>query len=257
MPSPFPGMDPYLEGYLWPDVHNALAAKIRQLLAPQLQPRYVARLELYVVEDEFPENEVGIIYPDVEVIERKQAQQATELQTSGNLAITPAPLTIPFISSVPVRIPTVEIRDTRENLLVTCIEILSPVNKRNPGLARYRQKRQRLHQAGVHVLEIDLLRRGQRPFTHSTLTTIAYAIALTRAEKSVVEIWPLKLPDPLPVIPIPLKSPDPDVPLDLSTALTAIYDEAFYRLSIDYTQNPPPPDLSETDRTWLTTLLTS
>ncbi|MEO0458834.1 MAG: DUF4058 family protein, partial [Cyanobacteria bacterium P01_A01_bin.114] len=56
MPSPFPGMDPYLEGYLWPDVHNALAAKIRQQLAPQLQPRYVARLEIYVVEDELPEN---------------------------------------------------------------------------------------------------------------------------------------------------------------------------------------------------------
>ncbi|HEY9820633.1 MAG TPA: DUF4058 family protein [Candidatus Sericytochromatia bacterium] len=29
MPSSFPGMDPYLEGYLWPDVHNALTSKIR------------------------------------------------------------------------------------------------------------------------------------------------------------------------------------------------------------------------------------
>ncbi len=41
MPSPFPGMDPYLEGYLWPDVHSALANKIRQQLtqiAPAPQP---------------------------------------------------------------------------------------------------------------------------------------------------------------------------------------------------------------------------
>ena len=46
MPSPFPGMDPYLEGYLWPDVHTALSAKIRQLLTPLIRPRYTARLSI-------------------------------------------------------------------------------------------------------------------------------------------------------------------------------------------------------------------
>ncbi|MGF1521331.1 MAG: DUF4058 family protein [Leptolyngbyaceae cyanobacterium] len=255
MPSPFPGMDPYLEGYLWPDVHNALATKIRQQLAPQLQPRYVNRLEPYVVEDEFPENEIGILYPDVEVMQRKTAQKASSLQMSGNLAITSASVTIPFSSPVPVRIPTVEIRDTRENMLVTCIEILSPVNKRNPGLTRYRQKRHRLHQANVHILEIDLLRRGQRPFDYPTLPRVAYAIALTRAEKSVVEVWPLKLQDSLPVVPVPLKDADPDVPLDLATALATIYDEAFYNLSIDYSQEPPPPTLSDSDQDWIETLV--
>ena len=55
MPSPFPGMDPYLEGYLWPDVHNALANKIRQQLTPVLRPRYTARLGIYVMEDRRPE----------------------------------------------------------------------------------------------------------------------------------------------------------------------------------------------------------
>ncbi len=44
-------MNLYLEGYLWPDVHNALASKIRQQLTPKLRPRYTARLEVYVVED--------------------------------------------------------------------------------------------------------------------------------------------------------------------------------------------------------------
>ncbi len=57
VPSPFPGMDPYLEGYLWPDVHGALAHKIRQQLAPQIQPKYVARLEVSVIEDTNPEAE--------------------------------------------------------------------------------------------------------------------------------------------------------------------------------------------------------
>ncbi len=64
MPSPFPGMDPYLEGHLWPDVHNALAYNIRQQLVPQLQPRSTARLETYVVQDTEPETEIGMLYPD-------------------------------------------------------------------------------------------------------------------------------------------------------------------------------------------------
>jgi hypothetical protein len=67
VPSPFPGMDPYLEGYLWPDVHSALAHTIRQQLAPQIQPKYVARLEISVIEDQSPAAEIGIMYPDVEV----------------------------------------------------------------------------------------------------------------------------------------------------------------------------------------------
>ena len=51
-----------------PDVHNALANKIRQLLTPLLRPRYTARLGIYVVEDTAPEGDIGIMYPDVEVM---------------------------------------------------------------------------------------------------------------------------------------------------------------------------------------------
>ncbi|NES72964.1 MAG: DUF4058 family protein [Okeania sp. SIO2D1] len=97
MPSPFPGMDPYLEGYLWPYVHNALANKIRQQLTPQLGPRYAARLEVYVVEDNFPESEVGILYPDVEIMQLRQAK-ITNIPpgTSGATALTP-PLSLPIV----------------------------------------------------------------------------------------------------------------------------------------------------------------
>ncbi|WP_312028103.1 DUF4058 family protein [Desmonostoc muscorum] len=37
----------------------------------------------------------------------------------------------------------------------------------------------------------------------------------------------------------------------LQTALNAIYDEAGYDLSIDYTQISPPPALSDTDIEWM------
>lgn len=57
MVSPFPGMDPYLEGDLWPDAHQALANQIRRQLTPLIQPKYVARLSRYVVEDAHPEQD--------------------------------------------------------------------------------------------------------------------------------------------------------------------------------------------------------
>jgi hypothetical protein len=61
-------MDPYLEGYLWPDVHHRLATQISRQLAPKIQPNYVARLEISVIEDESFTAEVGLMYPDVEVL---------------------------------------------------------------------------------------------------------------------------------------------------------------------------------------------
>src|SRR6266446_2555449 len=160
MPSPFPGMDPYLEGYLWPDVHNALAAKLRQLLTPLLRPRYTARLAIYLVEDIAPESEIGIMYPDVEVLLSDQANTPSPSRqgrtSDGELPCalgTPAPLTLPVLQPVDIQVVNVEIRDTAHNRLVTWIEILSPVNKREPGLTVYRQKRQRLFQASVHLVE--------------------------------------------------------------------------------------------------------
>lgn len=157
-------MDPYLEGYLWPDVHQRLAAVICELLAPQISPAYVARMSLYTVADTSPEEDVGILYPDVEVLRRKAEEPAEEYTTASSKPVTPATITIPATQTVEVRIPVVEIRDRKHNQLITAIEIISPVNKRKPGLQPYIENRERLHQSGVHLLEIDLIRRGQRPF---------------------------------------------------------------------------------------------
>jgi Protein of unknown function (DUF4058) len=42
MPSPFPGMDPYLEGSFWMSVHTPLAVEIARQLSRRLSPCYVA-----------------------------------------------------------------------------------------------------------------------------------------------------------------------------------------------------------------------
>lgn len=46
MPSPFPGMDPYLEDPAgWPDVHHMLLGSIRELLREAASPQYLVRIE--------------------------------------------------------------------------------------------------------------------------------------------------------------------------------------------------------------------
>lgn len=250
MPSPFPGMDPYLEGALWLDVHSALAAKVRQLLAPQVRPRYVVRLAVYLVEDTAPEGEIGILYPDVEVLRPSALSEAAATYAIAASPFTPAVL-VPAAAPFTVRVPEVEIRDAGDNRLVTAIEILSPVNKREPGLSLYRRKRQQLQRAGVHLIEIDLIRRGQRPCDYPTLPSTPYLITLLRSRAAHVEAWPLTLDQPLPTIPVPLRPPDADAVLDLQAALTAIYVEAGYDLSIDYNRVPPPPPIdTEPHRTF-------
>lgn len=250
-------MDPFLEGYLWPDVHNELASKIRRQLVPLLQPRYFAHLNVYLVEDDHPESEIGILYPDVEVMRDQSGSKAEEptLPTGGAPPFSPASTSVAFPAPVEVRIPVVEIRNVKDDKLVTAIEILSPVNKKGSGLEKYRQKRIRLHRAGVHLLEIDLLRRGIRPF-QSPHKKADYCVALTRAGNLRTDLWTISLRDPLPVVPVPLLPPDPDIPLDLQRALNEVYDEAGYQISVDYTSELPPPALSEADKAWLIELLT-
>lgn len=72
MPSPFPGMDPYLEAPdVWPGVHHALATEIRTQLNRTLPGPYYADLEmrpeLGIVEewDDEPRGPSRRIVPDV------------------------------------------------------------------------------------------------------------------------------------------------------------------------------------------------
>ena len=259
MTTPFPGMDPFLEGSLWPDVHLGLSFLIKEQIAPLVGMNYVVRTATYMVEDVSPENDIGIMYPDVEVLRRTGQTTAAEMDNEYE-TISQATLTAPTISldlafPLEVRIPVVEIRDRQSNQLITAIEILSPVNKRTPGLEPYRKKRLRLYEGGVHLLEIDLIRRGERPFQHVLLPKSHYLALLTRAESSKTQAWAFQLQDPLPVLPVPLRGPDPDVPLVLGQALDDLYTRSLYQLSINYRDNPPPPSLSAEEQAWMRQLL--
>ncbi len=254
MISPFPGMDPYLEGHLWPDVHLGMSFLIKDQLTTRISAAYVVRNATYTVEDTSPEDDVGIMYPDVEVLRRREGEvkEPSAIEYAGSIdTLTPATLSLDLTSPIKVHIPVIEIRDRKGNRLITAIEILSPVNKRSPGLELYRKKRLRLHASGVHLLEIDLLRRGERPFKHPWLPKSHYMALLTRAGSSSSQVWAFNLNDPLPVLPVPLQSPDPDVPLALGKVLEEIYARSRYDLSINYREDPPPPSLNEEEQEWM------
>jgi len=239
MPSPFPGMDPYLEGPLWMTVHTQLSAEIARQLAPKLRPRYLAlTTERMVLET--PENVAVVatsIYPDVGV--------TRTTRESGGMAATamaPAPLHLATVVPTPVPHVTVEIRDTASRRLVAAIEVLSPTNKRGEGRAEYLAKRRHLLLSTAHLVEIDLLRQGQRVPMHQPLPPVPYFVMIGRAEsRPILEVWPVDFRDPLPTVPVPLLAEDPDVALDLQQALTNVYDLLGYDLAVDYSRPPEVP----------------
>ncbi len=250
MPSSFPGMNPYIEApSIWADFHSSLAMAIRDQLAPRLRPRYFAALESWVTFDEITIEPRYTIKPDVSVWRVRE-----RVVDGAEVMLAPAPLSGWITVEGTIKIHSLEIRETGTRELVTAIEILAPVNKR-PGheaFEHYQRKRRKLLRSETHLLEIDLLRAGQRWQMLTPLPPAPYFIFLNRAERRTrVEIWPLQWRESIPPVPVPLRAPDPDVPLDLGLAIRTIYDAAGYDLRIDYNQPPPKPDLSPEDTAWL------
>jgi Protein of unknown function (DUF4058) len=207
------------------------------------------------------------MYPDVEILQRQQPVRPLPPRVLGGEAtaadstktISPA-LAFPLLD-FETRLINVEVRDSATNQLVTSIKILSPVNKRGKELRDYRRKRERLEAANVHLLEVDLLRRGRRPVLTSRiaqlekLEQVHYLISLLRGGAHSLEVWSAQVTDPLPIVAVPLRHPDPDIALDLGACMNIVYDEAMYDLSIDYTQKPPLPAFDEQTQNWIDTLL--
>ena len=242
MRSPFPGMDPYLEGSLWTTVHSQLGAEIVRQLTPRLRPRYLAlTAERFVVDSA---DDVSVmrtsIYPDVGVADvRPDAPR-------GGTAVAAAPVRLATVAPTPVPHLTVEIRDAAHRELVTAIEVLSPTNKRGEGRLEYLAKRQRLLLSSAHLLEIDLLHEGQRVPMQQPLPPAPYDVFVGRAEiRPLTDVYAIPLAASLPAVPVPLSSGDADVPLDLQLALTTIYDLCGYDMAVNYAAPPEvrlPPD---------------
>jgi hypothetical protein len=168
--------------------------------------------------------------------------------------VTAAPVESLVQMELPLRLFTVEVRETGALRLVTAIEILSPVNKRpsHEAYHEYLRKRRELLHSQAHRIEIDLLRGGQRPPLERPVPPAPYYVTLSRAgHRPYVDVWPIQLWEALPVLPVPLLEPDPDAALDLGATVTTVYERGAYARLIDYRQPPPPPALSDAETAWL------
>jgi hypothetical protein len=242
MPSPFPGMDPYLERpEVWPEFHNNIAAEIQGYLNQRIRPRYIARQVPVATYDAIAITPARIVKPDVSVWRDRDRERAGP---SAAATLTPPAVEASIPLEYEVELFSVEVRTAGTRELVTAIEILSPVNKR-PGHEAYRdyhRKRRAFLRSEANLLEIDLLRLGERPPVEPAPPTAPYYVILSRAsDRPRAPVWAIQLSDSLPVVPVPLLPPDAEAALDLQEVMTLAYERGGYDSEVDYSVMPPPP----------------
>ncbi len=251
MPTPFPGMDPYLEHHaLWPNVHSSLIVALRDDLAPRLRPRYYIAVEERTLLSG-PGDVTFTLRPDAAVIEPKPLHEAVavyEAVTHRRTVLVPLPDEI--------RETYLEIRSVAEDRVVTVVELLSPTNKR-PGESRrrYEEKRLAIFGSRTHLVEIDLLRAGEPLPMDGCPPDVAYRILVSRAERRPqADLLVFGVRDPIPAFALPLLRGNDEPTVELNRLLHDLYDRAGFDLRIDYGQ-PPDPPLPAEDAAWAEALL--
>ena len=255
MPSPFPGIDPYLEHpEVWPGVHHWLIIEIARWLSPQLRPKYRVAVEVRMYETTW-DNSLLVGIPDV-IVKRSTIEKNPPM---GNVAVA-APKVKPLRVTVPVPETTkegyLEVREVGTEEVVTTIEILSPTNKRSSkGRQMYEEKREQVLGSRTHLVEIDFLRRGEpMPFFGNNIES-QYRILVCRGNfRPYADLYAFNLQDIIPGFPLPLRSEDTEPVVDLQTLLSGVYDISGYDLLLDYSKESVPP-LSEADTVWADALL--
>src|SRR5262249_19940547 len=221
MPSPFPGMDPYLEDDgLWPAFHHQLVMCLYQILLPGLVDRYRARVgqRHYVTEQ--------ALFTSVVREEHHEDY--------------------------------IEIRQRNDGRLVTLVDVVSPANKVLPsGRSAYLDKRREGRSANANLVEIDLVLQGQPTLEYSRdgLPDWDYAVTVTRStQPERYEIYTATLQKRLPRFRLPLAADDRDTVLDLQAVFARCYDQAGFPGMIDYKRDLTLT-LNDEDRHWVGELL--
>lgn len=261
MPSPFPGMDPYLEDPIfWRGFHNMMIAEITGVLNADLPPGFAANYEerVYILPTQ------QIVYPDV-VVMQEPSERPPLAGGGGGTAVVEPGVPHGVLTAYPeeMREGFVEVRTGDEwEEVVTIIEVLSPANKTigNVGRELYLEKQHAVLESETHLMEIDLLRRG----THTVAApldklrergTWDHLVCLHRStQRYTYEFWMNRLREPLPEVRVPLTQGIPDVVMDLQEVFTRTYDRGPYKRRVNYRKDPPVP-LEPDDTAWADALL--
>lgn len=250
MPSPLPGMDPYLEGSLWAGTQGSLIYTIRAALTHSLPAGYFAEMDQYVWLQTADGEITRLGQPDFLIGTGAGIRDAGG---PGGLAVA-EPTSRTALASPRKKKGNryVRIVDQNDNRVVTVIELLSPSNKdQGEDRENYIAKRKDYLVTGTNLVEIDLLRSGDRiPLGKPTPPPADYYILVSRAEEFPrADVWGFSVRDRIPVVPVPLKQGDRAVPLSLRECLDRAYDDAGYGMRINYSR-PPVPALRAADAEW-------
>ncbi|WP_008313550.1 DUF4058 family protein [Leptolyngbya sp. PCC 6406] len=251
MPSPLPGMDPYLEHpRSWPNFHHRLITAIAISLGSQLRPKYRVVVEEAIYQTA-TQDSVLLGIPDVAVQTSARANQGIASVMDRGVAIA-QPIDVELPMPAVIRQGYLEIREVATSEVVTILEVLSPTNKR-PGEGRltYAAKCQTILASATNFVEIDLLRQWS-PLVKAPEALAAHYRILVSASalRPRASLYAFNLQDPIPTFPLPLAMGDPEPIVNLKALLDEIYDQSGYDLVIDYSAEPVPP-LTGEDADWL------
>jgi hypothetical protein len=256
-------MDPYFEACgLWEGFHNHLIEAIYRAIATVVPRGYTAdtAVRSYVVLMEAEGKEEKLAKPDVAITQTADAKSRKKKGGVAVAVLDEAADSVPMQAFIAEKFEEsfVEIyAELEERVLVTCIEVLSPSNKRKgtEGYNEYLGKRQAMLLGRANFIEIDLLRGGTRMPMLTPWPDSPYTLLVSRATRAPrCRAWRGHFRHRLPVIPVPLLDPDPDLTLDLQPLIDGIYSLGRYDERIDYTR-PLSPRLAKADASWVHDLL--
>ncbi len=262
MPSPFPGMDPYLEHpEFFPGLHDRLINYLSEALQAQLPEAYYVDIRSRV----WVEYTERVIEPDVSLLrtDRPSGGQAGDGGMEGAVAVTPRQIVA--VANDETGEPFLELYTVRgDRQLVTVVEILSLSNKTPGAQGRelYQKKQQELLNSRVNLVEIDLLRGG----THTTAVRredavadagpFDYHVCIRRMDDLQQHyVYPVRLDRRLPDIVTPLLPGDGGVKISLQAVLDRAYEAGPYRRLNPYRDRKPEPPLSAEQSAWAEQLL--
>ena len=271
MPSPFPGMNPYMEDpAVWPDFHGEFLYACREQLLGRLPAPYDAVMGVKVRLVEAGGEGFGIfagpgaaggsqgrakeVVPDL-ALTADPSPAAAWRPAGGSTAVADAPIVLkPVLLPAPAYTEEadrwIEIVRLPDRELVTAVEVLSPTNKVAGGYGRYMGKRRSILREKAGLVEVDLLIGGRRLPLGAPLPPGDYFTFVTRSDRqSETEAYAWPLPHPLPAVPVPLRAGEADVPLDLAAAFAVAFDRGRYARRMRYDAAPPAP-LSHAHRDW-------
>jgi hypothetical protein len=242
-------MDPFIEACgLWGDFHDELIGEIKREVSRRLPSRYVARMcdRTYVewIDPSDLEPVTRPFEPDVAI--RRSGRAVRE--RSGGVAVAeadPQAVVMHALLEIEHHEIFLEIRELDpQRRLVTCIEVLSPSNKRfgSAGWLQYDRKRQVFLEGHANLVEIDLLRGGRRRgMDERWPDSPYYVLAMRKHAAPECQVWPAHTTQPLPEVAVPLEPPDADLRLPLQSLVEAIYARSRYEVDIDYSLPLEPP----------------